>query len=93
MSLFADHNLPFAIALGLDSLVGRRATITTGRAAVGYPARAKARDHHGHAHHVMVEPHEAGSEFLQGDEVLLVRREGQRFFAVPLSERKLAPVD
>ena len=34
-------------AVGLDSLVGRRATIVTGRAAAGYPARARAHDRHG----------------------------------------------
>lgn len=79
-------------AVGLDSLVGRRATISTGRAARGHPARAKVRDVHGHAHHVMVEPHEDASEMLEGDEVLLVRREGQTFFGTATSERKLAPM-
>ncbi|TIX50364.1 YqiJ family protein [Alteraurantiacibacter aquimixticola] len=79
-------------AVGLDSLVGRRATISLGRATAGSPARAKVRDRHGHAHHVMVEPHEQASEMLEGDEVLLVRREGNTFFGVPLAERQLAPV-
>ncbi len=79
-------------AVGLDSLVGRRAKITTGRAAAGSPARARVRDRHGHAHYVMVEPHEAGSEMHEGNDLLLVRREGQTFFGVSLSERKLAPV-
>jgi hypothetical protein len=80
-------------AVGIDSLVGRRATITTGHARTGYPARAKAFDRHGQTHHVMVEPHEAGSEIHEGEEVLLVRREGQTFFGVPLAERKLAPIN
>ncbi|MEL1250634.1 YqiJ family protein [Aurantiacibacter gilvus] len=80
-------------AVGIDSLVGRRAAITTGQARQGYPARARVRDRHGQTHHVMVEPHEAGSEFHEGDEVLLVRREGQTFFGVPLAERKLAPLN
>ncbi|MDG5747938.1 YqiJ family protein [Qipengyuania sp. XHP0207] len=79
-------------AVGLDSLVGKRGTVTTGRAAKGSPARTKVYDRHGQAHHVMVEPHEDASEMLEGDEVLLVRREGQTFFAVPLAERKLAPM-
>ena len=78
-------------AVGLDSLVGRRATISTGRAARGFPARAKVRDRHGHVHHVMVEPHEDASEMHEGDEVLLVRREGQTFFGTPLAERRLSP--
>ena len=79
-------------AVGLDSLVGKRGTVTTGRATKGSPARTKVYDRHGQAHHVMVEPHEDASEMLEGDEVLLVRREGQTFFAVPLAERKLAPM-
>jgi hypothetical protein len=79
-------------AVGLDSLVGRRAQIVTGRAAAGHPARARVQDHFGHAHYVMVEPHEAGSEMLEGDELLLVRRESETFYGVALQERRLAPV-
>lgn len=77
-------------AVGLDSLVGRRATITIGRAAAGSPARAQVRDHHGHPHHVMVEPHDARSIIGEGDQVLLVRREQEIFYAVPLEDRRLA---
>lgn len=80
-------------AVGLDALVGRRGQITTGYAAKAHPARTKVYDHHGQAHYVMVEPHEDASQMHQGDHVLLVRREGQTFFGVPLSERKLAPVE
>lgn len=79
-------------AVGLDSLVGRRAKIVTGRAAAGHPARAEVHDHHGQPHYVMVEPHEEGSEMLEGDEVLLVRREGDAFYGVALQERRLAPL-
>lgn len=78
-------------AVGLDSLVGRRGVISTGRATRGSPARAKVRDRHGHAHHVMVEPHEDSSEIHEGDEVLLVRREGQTFYGSPVAERRLSP--
>lgn len=78
-------------AVALDSLVGRRGTISNGRAARGHPARTKVYDRHGQAHYVMVEPHEDASEMLEGDEVLLVRREGQNFFGVPLAERRLSP--
>ena len=77
-------------AVGLDSLVGRRAQILIGRAAAGHPARARVHDHFGHMHHVMVEPHEAGSEMLEGDEVLLVRRENETFYGVALQERRLS---
>lgn len=79
-------------AVGLASLVGRRGTITTGKAERGSPARTKVRDRYGHAHYVMLEPHEDASTIHEGDEVLLVRREGNTFFGVPLAERKLAPV-
>ena len=79
--------------VGLDSLVGRRGVIATGRATRGSPARAKVRDRHGHAHHVMVEPHEDSSEIHEGDEVLLVRREGQTFYGSPVSERRLSPAN
>lgn len=79
-------------AVGLDSLVGRRAKILIGRAAAGHPARAQVHDHFGHAHNVMVEPHETGSEMLEGDEVLLVRRENETFYGVALQERRLSPL-
>lgn len=80
-------------AVSLASLVGRRGTVTTGRAQRGSPARTKVYDIHGQAHHVMVEPHENASEMLEGDEILLVRREGQTFFGVPLADRKLSAMD
>ena len=78
-------------AVGLDTLVGRRAKITDGVARYQSPARAQVRDHHGHPHHVMVEPHEASSELHAGDDVLLVRREGNQFYATGLSDRRLSP--
>lgn len=79
-------------AVGLASLVGRRGTITTGTATRGSPARTRVRDRFGHAHYVMLEPHEDASIIHEGDEVLLVRREGNTFFGVPLAERKLSPM-
>ncbi|MCL6251768.1 YqiJ family protein [Altererythrobacter sp. KTW20L] len=80
-------------AVHVETLVGRRAVITIGRAASGSPARARVLDFHGTTHHVMVEPHEAGSEIHEGEEVLLVRREGAVFFGMPLAERRLSPLD
>lgn len=69
-------------AVSLDDLVRRDATIQIGTARSGSPARAKVIDIHGQAHFVMVEPHEADHELQEGETVLLVRREGQTFFAV-----------
>ena len=78
-------------AVGIDTLVGRRANITEGIARAGSPARARVKDVHGQSHYVMVEPHEGASEFHAGDEVLLVRREENTFFGTALAERRLSP--
>ena len=78
-------------AVDTGTLVGRRATITDGIARSGSPARARVQDMHGQTHHVMVEPHEQSSELHAGDEVLLVRREGNQFYATALAERRLSP--
>ena len=78
-------------AVSTDSLVGRRARITDGIARHASPARARVKDVHGQSHYVMVEPHEASSELHAGDEVLLVRREGNQFYATALTERRLSP--
>lgn len=69
-------------AIGLDGLVRRDAEIQIGTARAGSPARAKVIDHHGQAHFVMVEPHDAATELQAGETVLLVRREGQTFYGV-----------
>ena len=78
-------------AVGIDTLVGRRAAITEGIAKAGSPARARVKDVHGQSHYVMVEPHEGASEFHAGDEVLLVRREENTFYGTALAERRLSP--
>lgn len=78
-------------AVSTESLVGRRATISIGVARTGSPARARVKDIHGQTHRVMVEPHEESSELHEGDEVLLVRREGNQFYATALAERRLSP--
>lgn len=68
-------------AVGLDSLVRRDATISIGVAQRDRPARASVKDRHGHTHHVMVEPHDPDAVLTEGETVLLVRRDGDRFFA------------
>ena len=78
-------------AISTASLVGRRAHITDGVARSGSPARARVHDHHGQTHHVMVEPHEASAELHAGDEILLVRRERETFFAQAIADRRLSP--
>ncbi len=79
-------------AVSTETLLGRRARITEGVARNGSPARAQVRDVHGQSHYVMVEPHEEASEFHAGDEIILVRRESNTFFATALAERRLSPL-
>lgn len=69
-------------AVPLEVLIGTTAQVVTGRATLGSPARARAEDHHGQSHYVMVEPNDGGQIFEEGERVLLVRREGETFRAV-----------
>jgi hypothetical protein len=78
-------------AIGIETLVRRDATIQTGMARKGSPARSKVIDMHGHPHFVMVEPHDGAAELAEGETVLLVRREGQTFFAVRYESPLLGP--
>ena len=76
-------------AVSIDDLTGRRAIIDIGTAKPGYPARAKVKDRHGHGHALMVEPDNEDGIFVTGEEVLLVRREGDIFKAVAVGTRWL----
>jgi len=69
-------------AINVDELVGLRATIVTGRAARGCPARARVRDRFGMDHYVMAEPDNDGQVFGEGEEIILVRREPHVFRAI-----------
>lgn len=69
-------------AVPLEVLIGRSATIQIGRATAGSPARARAEDHYGQAHFIMVEPDNDGQAFVEGERVLIVRREGDIFRAI-----------
>ncbi|WP_294302268.1 YqiJ family protein [uncultured Sphingomonas sp.] len=76
-------------AIPVDYLIGRVATIQVGRATPGSPARARAVDHFGQAHHLMVEPDNPGQTFEEGEAVLLVRREGETFRAITRGDHRL----
>lgn len=76
-------------AVSLDSLVRRDAEIQIGTARRGSPARSKVIDVFGHPHFVMVEPHDPDTIMNQGETVLLVRREGETFYAVHYESPKL----
>jgi hypothetical protein len=68
--------------ISTDDLLRRRSTILEGAARRGAPARAKVVDQHGQAHIIMVEPHDDTAVIRTGERALLVRREGQIFFAL-----------
>ncbi|MCH7860945.1 YqiJ family protein [Sphingomonas sp. NPDC092331] len=80
-------------AVPLEVLIGTTAQIVTGRASQGSPARARAQDHHGQVHYVMVEPDGAGQVFQEGEQVLLVRREGECFRAISRGDFYLPRLD
>jgi membrane protein implicated in regulation of membrane protease activity len=69
-------------AVSLDSLVGRRATITIGTARRGSPAQARVSDIHGQPHYVMVEPYDDAHAVGEGETVILERRQGNIFIAL-----------
>lgn len=84
-----DHST----AVPLEVLIGTTAHVVTGRASQGSPARARAQDHHGQVHYIMVEPDGAGQVFQEGEQVLLVRREGECFRAISRGDFYLPRLD
>ncbi|RYG37076.1 DUF1449 family protein [bacterium] len=69
-------------AVSSDALIGHTATITLGATRIGAPSQAKLHDKHGQAHYVLVEPVHEGETFDNGERVILVRREGPKYFVV-----------
>lgn len=74
-------------AVSLDSLVGRRGTITIGTARRGSPAQARVADIHGQVHYVMVEPYDDDHSIGEGETVRLDRRDGNIFIGVGRTDR------
>lgn len=70
-------------AVSQDAFVGRIAVITLGTATAGSPAQGRLRDRYQQAHYVMIEPDDESVELEQGAEVLIVRRDGSRYRAIP----------
>ena len=81
------HDLTTAI--DIDELAGSGAVIVTGRATRGSPARARVEDRHGQAHYVMAEPDMPDAAFVEGERILLVRREGTIFRAISRGDHHL----
>lgn len=80
-------------AVGLDSLIAKRATVTVGTARRGSPARAQVRDAHGQTHYVMIEPQGDDQSLAAGETALLVRREGDIFIALAEGDAYLPRLD
>ena len=78
-------------ALSMDTFIGMVAIIVRGRARPGRPAEAKLRDRFGQTHYLLVEPDSDTGMFAEGDEVLLVRRAGKRFWGIPNQHTVLSP--
>jgi hypothetical protein len=80
-------------AVGLDSLIAKRATVTVGTARRGSPARAQVRDVHGQTHYVMIEPNGDDQSLAAGETVLLVRREGDIFIGLAEGDALIPRID
>lgn len=77
-------------AVDSGSFIGRTAVLTLGEASRGKPAQGKLRDQNGQIHYLMIEPDEANKSFRQGDEVLLVSRQGSIFKAIEVTSDALS---
>ncbi|MEQ9332985.1 YqiJ family protein [Thalassobaculum sp.] len=79
-------------AVSRDSLIGRVAVIVTGDARPASAAQARVRDGHGQSHYVMVEPDRADDVLKQGASVILVRRQGAKYYAIHNTSELLGDV-
>lgn len=69
-------------AVSKNTFIGRIATITLGTAQKGNAAQGKLKDQFGQYHYIMIEPDNEDESFTQGSEVLLVRQDGSKFYAI-----------
>lgn len=77
-------------AVSIDSMVGKVAIVFRGTAKSGQPAEAKLKDFVGTVHYLLVEPDLEGEEFVEGDEVLLVRKDGAKFKGIRNTQAALS---
>ena len=77
-------------AVDSGTFIGRTAVITLGEAAPGKPAQGKLQDHNGQTHYLMIEPDEADKTYREGDQVLLVSRQGSIFNAIDVTSDALS---
>lgn len=69
-------------AVSTAELVGSRAVIILGTAKTGSPAQARATDRFGATHYMMLEPDDPQAVLESGKELLLVRYDGSKFYAI-----------
>ncbi len=76
-------------AVSENDFIGRVAHLTLGSASKGKPAQAKLRDARGRTHYVMVEPDEDTATLAPGTDVLIVKKGGAVFYAIPNTNKAL----
>ena len=69
-------------AMRARHLGGCHGTVTQGTASRGRPAEVKIKDRHGNIHYMRVEPLHDDETFVQGSDVTLIRKRGDRFFVI-----------
>lgn len=92
LALLVGRLVPDVETEAVDSgtFIGRTAVVTLGEAAPGKPAQGKLRDHNGQIHYLMVEPDQEDKTYREGDEVLLVSKEGSVFKAIDVPSDALS---
>jgi hypothetical protein len=69
-------------AVSEDSLIGHSATITLGATERGNPTQAKLIDKFGQTHYVLIEPLRDDDQFAAGATVILVKRDGPKYYVI-----------
>ncbi|MCP3928825.1 MAG: YqiJ family protein [Bacteroidetes bacterium] len=80
-------------AVAEKSFIGRVAVITIGKATKNNPAQAKLKDKFGTTHYAMVEPDIENEEFVQGDQVIIVKQTSAGYKAIHNSTAALQDID
>ena len=78
-------------AVSTGTFIGKVAVIFRGTAKSGQPAEAKLKDFVGTVHYLLVEPDLEGDEFVEGDEILLVSKDGAKFKGIRNTQAALSP--
>lgn len=69
-------------AVSEDTFIGRVAVITLGESKKNNPAEGKVKDSFGKSHYILIEPDNEEDLFVKGSEVLLVRKDSSKFYAI-----------